>query len=190
MTDQLSPNQDTPDVPPAESFVAAEARDRVETERLVGRKRRTWRIVLALVASALLLLLALGLRRDQVRREQALEELRAVADRLDRWVHENGALPRGFALVFGESEAAELAKRFEYTDEDRLRLTIGGALPIALAFGKEPRRLTLISLGRPVMFYSRGNFDVRWLDESEFIQHRGRESSAIGKGRETPRIQP
>ncbi len=193
MTTEMPHDQDHTDPALEGQPVVAEVRDRIEGKRLAGRRRHTWRVILALTVSAVLLLLAVGLRRDQARRKLVLNDLREVAHTLDRWVHEQGvltghpALPRDLQDVFGESMPS-INERFEYASPEKRHLAVRGEMPVALIVPREPVKLTLGGAGRPVLLCQKASFQVKWFTEEELVRQRQKEDHKVAVRRRTSDI--
>jgi hypothetical protein len=135
-------------------------------------------VILALVVSTLLLLLAVGLRRDQVRREVALSELRELAEKLDGWANMERSLPIRLEIVFPKT-AAKVDRRFEYVDKKRRDLALSGSMPVAVVVGREPLELTFSSPGRAVLLCRQLDFQVKWFTDDELAQQRGKEDKKL-----------
>ncbi len=167
---------------------AARARDCVEMERLKGRQRRAWRVILALLVSVGLLLLALGLRRDQVVRESALDDLRQLTDRFQSWVAEHGTLPENLRQVYGES-SQEVIDRFDYAAAERREHALVARVPVILLIARKPTKLAMFGDGRPVLLCRGLDFQVKWLTEQDVTRQHHIEDRDIAKLRELRQTQ-
>jgi hypothetical protein len=172
---------------PTGATAAGIVRDRLETERVVTRRRQTSRVILALIAAVLLVLLAVGLRRDQVARDSALQDLRPVADAMERWVHVQGALPNDLSLVLA-AEGKTAADRFVYIGRDRRLLAYAGYMPVVLVYGRRPVSQTFRENGRPTLLCKRTSFQLKWMTEGEFGRQRRLEDELLAKLRETSHL--
>jgi hypothetical protein len=174
-----SPTQDTP--------VVTEVRERIETARLVGRQRRTWRTMLIVLASMALLLAAVVVRRDQVRRESSLKDLRVLAVAMDRWVHAQMSLPPDLQAIAGD-KLPDVDGEFEYTDINRRILAIQRGQIVALVFARRPVKLILGQSGRGVLLCRQADFDVKWMSEAEFAAQRSAEKALMARFNESLRV--
>ena len=170
---------------------ATEVRDRVEVARLVGRRRRVWRGILVLLGSTVLLLAAVGMRRDYRRREAAVDDMRRLGGVFDKWVlgqshsiqrdgqwlRQRGRLPESLDAL-GPSVQG-LASRYVYVGSQRRLLADEGESAVVVVFAREPVELTLGAAGRPVLFYKRGNFQAAWKNEKDFAAQRRAEDRQI-----------
>ena len=161
-----------------------EAHDRVEADRLANRRRHTWRVILALAMSVVLLLLALGFRRDQVRRQVALDDLGRLAAFLDRWVQQQAALPARLPAVVSAGDA-KFIEQFEYAPLEKRRLALKGQRPVVLICSRQPMDLTLSPSGRAVLLCRRTAFQVKWMSETEVAAQRRNEDRRLAKDRDS-----
>jgi len=192
--DSQAPAEPTSDAPSA----ATEARDRVEVERLAGRRRRVWRGILVLLASTVLLLAAVGLRRDCRRRQAVVEDIgrlgivfddwmRGQSHHIQRdgqWIRQRGRLP-GSLDALGPS-AGGFASRYAYADLQRRLLADEGESRVAIVFARAPTELTLGAAGRPVLLYKRGKLQAAWMSENDFAAQRRAEQREIEKLGDAP----
>ncbi len=160
------------------------ARDRREDRRVLERKRHTIRILLALAVSMVLLLVALGLRRDQIRREAARAELRVLSDALERWVHEHRTLPRELQAISNKIQGKMDLDRWEYASRERRSLATQGSMPVALVTDRLDHHQLFGEDGRPVLLCRRrAPFQVKWLSNRELERQRRREEKRLEEDR-------
>ncbi len=192
--DNQVPAEPTLDGPSA----VTEARDRVEVERLAGRRRRVWRGILVLLASTVLLLAAVGLRRDYRRRQAVVDDIGRFGivfnnwmkdqsyyvQRDGQWLPRRGRLPENLGTLGPSAEG--FASRYAYADLQRRLLADEGDSKVAVVFGREPVELTLGVAGRPVLLYKRGNFQAAWMSEKDFADQRRAEAREIEKLGDAP----
>lgn len=162
-------------------------RERVETRQLVNRQHALWRVLVALAVSTLLLLLALGLRRDQIVRQGALEDMQLIEDAMASYVHASRALPGDLGAILSQP-LESLKDSLSYAELDRLKLAAMGQTPVALVYDLSPRNQVFSQDGRAVLLCKGIWFQVKWLTEQQFLRQRARELEAIERYLASPSV--
>ncbi|MBN1342230.1 MAG: hypothetical protein JXQ73_06100 [Phycisphaerae bacterium] len=164
---------------------ADEARYRLETEKVVVRQRRTaWWIAVLLIATVLVLL-GVGVRRDQKRRASAVNDMRGVAEALKRWMDTHGRLPNDLRDVDGEA-LQSVNVRFVYADAGRRALAAAGQESVALVMERSPHRRFLGEDGRAVLLWKPGTYQVIWMGQEQLAGQRRSEERRLEQERTRP----
>lgn len=170
---------------------ATSARERLEVARLVNRQRHVWRVLSIVAASVVLLLLAVMLRRDQIARDSAIQEISVVAKAFENWVNMHYGFPPTLKMAIGD-RLQNVEEMYEYADAPRLDLVRQGNEAVVIVASRSPITLALGQNGRTVVLCRRRAFQVsfqaKWMTEQEFANQRRLEETWIAQSRSTPPI--